>query len=88
MHVGDFVRDYEEGATVISPYGLAVVKKLHQEPFKERPEQDETGATDMVAADIWVNGHGTETIEVDQLIPATPDNMARWNLQQWSGDGE
>jgi hypothetical protein len=88
MHIADFADLYREGSTVISPYGLAVVVELFDDPIKARPERP--GDHDDVwpegqdspmhfAARIWVNGHGVETIEVDQLVPATPETMARWN---------
>lgn len=88
MHVDDFTELYEPGSTVISPYGLAVIQRLNDEPLKERPSHSGDGdqwpkgqdSPEFAAARIYVNGHGEETIELDQLVPATPEAMARWNF--------
>jgi hypothetical protein len=78
---------YDSGSIVISPYGLAAIDKLFDEPLKERPSKsgeaewpDGLPNPNLAAARIWVNGHGEETIEIDQLVPATPETMAMWNL--------
>lgn len=88
MQVDDFTELYEPGSTVISPYGLAVIQRLYNEPLKERPERPGDGeewpdgqeSPNFAAARIYVNGHGEETIELDKLVPATPEAMARWNF--------
>lgn len=84
----DLTNDFNEGSIVISPYGLSVIVDLFDEPLKLTPEKEGDDGwpkgqprPDMAAARIWVNGHGEETIEIDQLVPATPETMARWNFQ-------
>lgn len=73
----------EEGNIVISPYGLAVIVRLFDEPIENQPSKKGEDAwppgqphPDFAAARIWVNGHGEEVIEIDQLVPATPTTMA------------
>ena len=82
MNRTEFRDNYAPGSIVLSPYGLAVIEDVNHEPFKELPTPGDEGwppeqeGPEFVAATIYVNGHGRETIEVDRLVPATPEAMA------------
>jgi len=80
MRRTEFTQYYTAGSIVISPYGLSVVTDLHDEPLKERLSQIDNSEFDHVAATLWVNGGGEETIEVDKLVPATPLTLALWQF--------